>query len=458
MSDIHVPPQGWWPRAHQMPLWEHLQAGGKRAIAIWHRRAGKDEIAMHFTAVQMLNGNKAANFWHALPEYSMCRKAIWNSVNPHTGIRRIDECFPQELRVNTNDSEMLIRFRNGSTWQCIGSDSYNRTVGASAAGIVYSEWALCNPSAWAYHRPMIEENNGWACFISTPRGHNHAKTMYEYALQSPAWFAERLTAKQTGMLTDDELAEALKEYQALYGADVGRAMYDQEMMVSFNAALLGAAYALECQQVREEGRIVDVEPDYDRPISRAWDIGIRDDTSVWWWQTQPSGQILILDHLAMSGVGVEVIRDEIFRRDTERGWKHGDDHVPHDAKIKEWGTGRTRIETMSSLGLKPVPVPLASILDGINAARRTLPLCVFHPRTLDTGFAALEQYRREWDDEKKAFRESFVHDWTSHPADAFRYMAMAYRALPPRKTATPKTSGWVLPPPAEQRKRGGLRL
>ena len=164
---------------------------------------------------------------------------------------------------------------------------------------------------------MIEENNGWACFITTPRGHNHAKTMYEYALQSDHWFAERLTAKQTGMLSDDELAEALKEYQALYGADVGRAMYDQEMMVSFNAALLGAAYALECQQVREEGRIVDMEPDYDRPISRAWDIGIRDDTSVWWWQTQPSGQILILDHLAMSGVGVEVIRDEIFRRDAD---------------------------------------------------------------------------------------------------------------------------------------------
>ena len=113
---------------------------------------------------------------------------------------------------------------------------------------------------------------------------------------------------------------------------------------------------------------------------------------------------------------------------------------------------------MSSLGLKPVPVPLASILDGINAARRTLPLCVFHPRTLDTGFAALEQYRREWDDEKKAFRESFVHDWTSHPADAFRYMSMAYRALPPRKAAEPKTTGWVLPPPREQNKRGGLRL
>jgi hypothetical protein len=111
---------------------------------------------------------------------------------------------------------------------------------------------------------------------------------------------------------------------------------------------------------------------------------------------------------------------------------------------------------MSALGLKPVPVPLAAVLDGINAARRTLPLCVFHPRTIDSGFSALEQYRREWDDEKKAFRESFVHDWTSHPADAFRYLAMAYRPLPVRVAKQQKQPGWMIPPPTEPRR--GLRL
>jgi len=453
--DIHVPAKSWWPRDHQMALWSFLQDGGKRAIAIWHRRAGKDEIAMHHTAVQMLK--RPGNYWHALPEFAMCRKAIWNAVNPHTGIRRIDECFPVELRENTNDTEMLIRFRGGSTWQCIGSDSYNRTVGSSAAGIVYSEWALCNPSAWAYHRPMIEENNGWACFISTPRGHNHAKTMYDYAMQSPGWFAERLTAKDTELLSESELTEALREYQALYGADVGRAMYDQEMMCSFNAALLGAAFALEMQQVRDEGRITECEPIEGVPIDRAWDIGVRDDTSVWWWQVQPSGQILILDHYAVSGVGVEVIRDEVFRREQERGWIHGTDYVPHDAKVKEWGSGKTRVETMSTLGLKPLLAPSASLLDGINAVRRTLPLCVFHPRTVDSGVAALEQYQREWDDEKKAFRESFVHNWTSHPTDAFRYLSLSYRPIPTRQVEAPKKKGWVIPPPRELR-RGGMQL
>jgi hypothetical protein len=136
---------------------------------------------------------------------------------------------------------------------------------------------------------------------------------------------------------------------------------------------------------------------------------------------------------------------------------HGNDHVPHDAKIKEWGSGRTRVETMAGLGLKPILVPLATIEDGVNAVRRLLPLCVFHPRCEEGGISALEQYRREWDDEKKAFRASAVHDWTSHPADAFRYLAMSYRPSPRLVAPAPKLEGWRIPPPQEPR-RGGIVL
>jgi hypothetical protein len=135
---------------------------------------------------------------------------------------------------------------------------------------------------------------------------------------------------------------------------------------------------------------------------------------------------------------------------------HGTDYVPHDAKIKEWGTGKTRVETMSALGLKPQLVPFATFQDGINAARRTLPLCVFHPRTEETGISALEQYRREWDDEKKAFRQSDVHDWTAHPAAAFRYLSLAWRQAERRQVAEEPEPGWHIPMPAEDRK--GIRL
>jgi len=453
MISVSLPHNQWTPRPHQMALWRHLRGGGKRALAVWHRRAGKDDVLLHNTAIAAWE--RVGNYWHCLPEYNQARKAIWTAVNPHTGKRRIDEAFPPELRANTNDTEMFIRFRNRSTWQCVGSDTYNTTVGASVAGIVYSEWALANPSAWAYHRPMVEENNGWAAFITTPRGRNHAFSLYQHASQSADWFCELLTATDTAALTEQALAEALAEYKALYGADVGTAQFRQEYFCDFQAAILGAFYATEMAEVRHEGRICAVEALPDQYVHRAWDLGMSDDTSIWWFQVQ-GAQLIVLDHLAASGVGVEWYLGEIEKREKEHGWLRGNDYVPHDANVKEWGSGRTRIETMRSIGLKPDRVPMASMQDGINAVRRTLPMTVFHPRTEETGIAALEQYRREWDDDKKAFRASHVHDWTSHPADAFRYLALAWKGVSVRVVKPPPIEGWVIPPPADDRR--GIRL
>jgi phage terminase large subunit len=452
--DIEIPHGGWEPRDHQMRLWRYLMGNGKRALAIWHRRAGKDEVALHFSAVAAVR--RVGNYWHALPEYAQCRKAIWNAVNPHSGKRRIDEAFPEAWRQSTNDSEMFIRFKNGSTWQLIGSDQFDRTVGASPAGIVYSEWALANPSAWAYHRPMLEENGGWAVFITTPRGHNHAKSMFDYATHAKDWFCELLTAKDTKALSDETISATKTELISLYGLDMGRAMYDQEYNCSFNSALLGAFFALEMADVRQEGRICEIDAIAGQPMDCAWDLGVTDDTSIWFFQ-KVGTQLFVHDHYAASGVGLEHYCDVIRQKEREYGWAHGSDFVPHDAKIKEWGSGRTRVETMQSMGLKPILVPLATVADGINAVRRTLPLCVFHPRCETGGISALEQYRREWDDEKKAFKASAVHDWTSHPADAFRYLALSWKKLPPRKVAPPKRDGWTIPPPPEQQRKG-LRL
>jgi len=454
--DIPLPHNGWLPRRHQIKLWGYLRDGGTRAMAVWHRRAGKDEIALHHAAMSAVK--RVGNYVHCLPEYAQGRKAIWDAVNPHTGKRRIDEAFPLAMRESTQDAEMRIRFINSSTWQVIGSDRYDTSlVGTSIAGVVFSEYALANPSAWAYCRPVLEENNGWSVFITTPRGRNHAFEMYKHAGKMPGWFCEHLTARETKALTDKQLAESLAEYVALYGDGSGSALWRQEYECSWEGGLLGSFYQSEMSAVRSEGRITeDCIPPPGALVSRAWDLGIGDDTSIWWFCVVGS-QVFIVDHLAQSGVGLEWWRDEIEKKHTARGWAHGADFVPHDAKVKELGTGRTRVETMQSLGLRPMLVPLASIDDGINAVRRTLPLCVFHPRCEDGGISALEQYRREWDDEKKTFRASAVHDWTSHPADAFRYLAMSWRAAPLREIKLQRPQGWTIPPPDEPR-RGGIRL
>jgi hypothetical protein len=455
IADIKIPNESWRTRPHQKALWRYLMRGGRRAMAVWHRRAGKDEVMLHATAVAMMK--RPGNYWHMLPEFQHARRSIWTAVNPHTGKRRIEECFPREMIANIDEGQMFIRFHNGSTWACMGSDRYDAAMGASCAGLVMSEYALSNPSAWAYFKPMLEENGGWAAFITTPRGRNHAFEMYKYAGQQPDWFCELLTALDTHALTQTQLDEALAEMCALYGEDAGRSNFDQEYMCAWTGSLLGAFYAREMAEVRSEGRIIQCEALPDRAVNYAWDLGIGDDTSVWAWQAQ-GAQLVLLDHVATSGVGLEWWRDEIFRREKERGWRHGTDFVPHDAKIREWGTGRTRVETMASMGLKPQLVPLASVDDGINAARRSLPLCVFHPRCEDGGISALEQYRREWDDDKKCFKASAVHDWTSHPADSFRYLAMSWKPAPLVRPALRKQEGWRIPPPPDVSRRGGMVL
>lgn len=441
-------PNEWTPRPYQLPMWNYLEKGGRRAIGVWHRRAGKDDVLLNRTAVAAFE--RPGSYWTCLPEFAQCRRAIWTAVDPMTGKRRIDQAFPPELRQNMNEQEMFIRFKNGSTWQMVGSDRYNNLVGAGVAGVTFSEFALANPSAWGYIRPMVEANNGWAAFISTPRGRNHFKDLFDMAQKNPSWFAESLSIHDTMALTPQQIEEAQAEYIALYGEDIGRAQFQQEYEVSFNAAILGAFYAREMVHVRSEGRIDPTLEAIDAPVHRAWDIGVRDDTSIWWFQVV-GGQVYVLDFYSASGVGVDHYAEIIAARTAGHGWQNGTDFVPHDAKVKEWGTGRTRVETMQSHGLKPQVVSQAGLLDGINAARLTLPRCVFHDRC-EEGIAALEQYRREWDDDKKAFRASPLHDWTSHAADAFRYLAMAWRELTPAKPLPPKpkyaisADGWVQAP------------
>lgn len=449
MSQIKVERRIRW---YQRPFHEYLvNTPSARALEIAHRRWGKDEVTLAATCE--LAFKRPASYWHCLPEYEQARKALWTAVNPHTGQRRIDEAFPAPLRESKDEQQMFIRLKNGSTWQLVGSDRYNSLVGAGVAGVVFSEWALANPSSWGFIRPMIEENKGWAAFITTPRGRNHAHAMYEMAKASPRWFAEVSTVADTGALTAEQLTEAKSEYIALYGEDVGLAQFEQEYNCSFNAAILGAFYAKEMLAVHREGRIADIEAIPGKPVHTAWDIGRRDDTAVWWFQVV-GAQLFILDCYSSPGAGPDHF-DVVKARFDERVWKKGIDFVPHDAKVEEWGTGRTRIETMRSHGLNPHLCADASKLDGINAVRLTLPRCVFHPRCEAVGIAALEQYRREWDDEKKTFGTSEVHDWTSHLSDAMRYLALSWRVIPEAVVEKPMMPppGKIKPPPVPEPSR-----
>jgi len=397
-----------------------------RLMAIWHRRAGKDEIVLN--AMRELALKDPGTYWHCFPEQKQARKAIWNGVNGHTGKRRIFEAFPEPLIKRMQDDDMFIELNNGATFQLIGSDRYDSTVGSGPKGIAYSEWALSNPSAWAYHSPMIRESNGFAAFITTPRGNNHAKTMYDRATNNPNWFAEILSIEKTGALGQEQLAEALQEYQDLHGIDLGFAIFEQEYYCSFAGAMVGAYWGAEMNKAEREGRIGDVPVNWNYPVHTAWDLGKAINNPIWCFQCI-GDQLHIVDFHRPE---TDDLADWCKWLD-DRGY-NGTDYVPHDIGHTNWGSKRTRIEMLLDHGRKPKQVKMASVADGLNAGREIIKFARFDKELTETGVDGLKNYRREWDDELKTFRQNPVKDWAEHIGSSWRYLALAYRAMDPEPT------------------------
>lgn len=450
MARIRLP-NGWTPRDYQLPAWNYLEKGGKHAELIWHRRSGKDEIALHRTAVAAFE--RPATYWHMLPEAAQARKAIWEAINPHTGKRRIDEAFPHELRANTKDNEMMIRFVNGSTWQVLGSDNYNSLVGSPPAGVVFSEWALANPSARAYLRPIFAENNGWQLYITTPRGKNHAYKTFTAGLQDKDTFTQRLTALDTGSISPERLIAEKTAYIAEWGVDLGTALFEQEYMCSFDAAVLGAYYGAEFSALEKEGRLCCVPHDPNFPVHTAWDLGYSDDTGIWFYQVI-GGEPRILEYYGDHGkdmqhyieqiYGKRIVNDEWKIRNGvkieygdpipelahRRAYKYGTFNFPHDARAKTLASnGRSIQETAwCAFGNGNVRiVPSLSLQDGIQATRAMLQRAYFDKEGAGDAVEIVKLYQREWDDDKKMFRDAPRHDFTSHAADSLRMMAIAWR-------------------------------
>lgn len=434
-------PNGWAPRPYQRPAWDYLERGGKHCELIWHRRSGKDEIALHRAACAAFE--RVATYWHMLPLATQARKAIWEAINPHTGRRRIDESFPPEIRETTREQEMMIRFKNGSTWQVVGSDNFNSLVGSPPAGIVYSEWALANPSARAYLRPILMENGGWQMFITTPRGRNHAHRTYEAAKKDPNAFAQRLSALDTGIWLPEQLEDERQRYREDFGEDQGDALFEQELMCSFDAAIMGSYYGKELARAEKEGRLCEFQHDPEYTVYTAWDLGFSDDTSIWFWQVI-GREVRIIDCHSSSGKDpdfyIDLIRSKPYRYETH--W------LPHDARAKTLASGGKSIEEQWRTGLmgkgRVRIVPNLAMQDGIQASRKLLNVAFIAIDYCQSGVDALKQYRRKWDDGRKCFLDNPLHDWTSHLSDAFRMMAIAWKEEAIPEAAPPKAAGYSL--------------
>lgn len=474
-SGVGQIPNDWKPREYQQDAWHAwIRDDVKHVELMAHRRWGKDDLALHGTAVKALD--RVANYWHMLPLQVQVRKAIWTAVNPATGKRRIDEAFPLWMRTNTQEQEMMIRLINGSTWQCLGSDGYQNAIGSSPAGIVFSEWSQSNPNSRGYLRPILLENDGWQVYITTPRGKNHAYKSYNSAKKNPNAFAQLQTVEDTGRFTPEQLKSELQEYIDLHGDDMGRALFEQEYFCSFDAAIPGAYYGAEFRKLEARGGIRKVPHDPDYPVSVAMDIGYSDDTSIWWYQVV-AGEVRVIEFYTTNGkdpawfasiilgreVFIDLVRGELkiaFGKTIDEGLaeKYGGKSlahrreyvyktvwIPHDAKAKTFAAHGKSVQEQFSyvFGWAAVKVvPGLSFNDGIKAVRSMFPRVWFDEgiettNELTNGIEGLRQYQREWDEDKRMFKDNHLHNWCSHPADAFRYLAIVWQEDKPKPEDKP---------------------
>lgn len=399
---------------------------------------------------------RIGGYWHMLPEAAQARKAIWDAINPHTGRKRIDEAFPVELRATTREVDMFIRFKNGSTWQVVGSDNFNSLVGAPPIGIVFSEWALAKPPAWTYLRPILAENGGWAIFIWTPRGRNHATRAFEAREQDPTWFTQRSTALETGVFTQAQLDKERQELIDEEGSEEeGDAKFRQEYMVDFDAAVPGSYYGPQIKKATDEKRIGVFPHDPALKVDTAWDIGVDDYTAIWFLQ-ENGQQVRVIDYFETNGEGAEaivraampeMIPDEAefaqALKDAGRStpYTYGKHYLPHDVMVREWGAGaKTRFQTLTALGVKPIRVGVAQgPAERINATRRIFPILHFDAKRCAAGLDRLRNYRKHFNKSLGVYTGP-LHNEASHGSDALGEYAVNCLIVPPakQKTALPK--------------------
>ena len=408
--DITVP-YDWRPRDYQLHLWNYLEKGGKRAVAVWHRRAGKDLLAVNWCATAAIK--RKGLYWHLLPTYNQGRKIIWDGMTKDG--KAFLEAFPKPLWGAVNNTDMRLELKNGSIYQVVGTDNVDRLVGSNPVGVVFSEYSLQDPRAWDLIRPILAENGGWAVFIYTARGRNHGYDMFNMASKNERWFSQRLTIEDTKVIGQDAIEEERD-------AGMPDELIQQEFYCSFDAPLVGSYYGNLMARALADGRIDKVPYEPRLEVHTAWDLGMGDSTSVIFFQ-QFGKEYRIIDYYENQGEGmshyIKVLR--------ERDYLYGKHIAPHDIKVREMGTGKSRWEVANALGLRFTICPNVLIDDGIEAARTIIPRCYFDEKRCNILVEALRQYRKDYDEKRKVYRDKPLHDWTSHAADAFRYLALGTR-------------------------------
>jgi hypothetical protein len=404
LTEVQIPYQ---PRPLQRVVAKAMRAH-RFGVLVCHRRWGKSVLAVNLLQQGALMCPKERpRFAYIGPTYRQGKATVWDYCKHYA--RPIPG-------VKFNESELRIDYPNGGQVRVYGGDDPDSLRGLYLDGVIPDEYGLHASDIFStVLRPALSDRAGWALFLGTPNGKNQFYELHKYAQSEPSWFSAVYKASETGILTPLELAEARK----VMTADE----YAQEFECSFDAAVKGAIYSAELEAARTGGRVSNVPYDPVLPVDTDWDLGVGDSTAIWFSQSLRGGEIRIIDYYEAQGEGLAHYAQVL----TTKRYTYGQHWAPHDIEVRELGSGRSRIETAASLGIKFRICPNLPIEEGIHAARMLFPRCWFDATKTAPGLEALQHYRRDYNQRLREFKATPVHDSASHGADAFRYLAVRHK-------------------------------
>ncbi len=405
--------------------------GKTRIVRVCHRRYGKDIDTL--SIVIALAHTRVGSYLYGFPEFGQAKSVLWEGID-NDGIPFFDR-IPKELialnkfgQPDINETELKVKFKCGSLLQLVGTDRFDKSIiGRNPVCFVGSEHPISNPQAWEMTRPILEANGGIAIFPFTPRGKNHGWRLFKTAqrlhdVPGSKWWLEHQDVLATapfrpdgeGPKTRADVDHLVKE------EDMDPNIAEQDYFLSFEGALAGAIFGEYATRAYDEERFTPVACDPGLPVHTYWDLGIRDNMTILFMQETPH-QTRIIDFFEGQGKGLEFYAKVL----KEKPYAYGSHYAPHDAEVRDLGSGFSRRDTMQSLGFNWRVLKRSPLQDGIDAVRRNFSRLWVDTRNCTPVIESMREYRRKWDSKNREYMKDPVHDVHSHRMDALRVWAMA---------------------------------
>lgn len=368
-----------------------------------HRRAGKSVFCCA-RLVEAATQNPRHAYHYLGPTYRQTKAIAW----------RYAKDMAQAVGATASASDLKLEFPNGATIELLGASEIDSLRGRFSNGIVIDEAQLLSEELWAYViRPILADRAGWAFLTGTPAGwHN----LLGWSQRQEQFFRCVMPYSETQALSEAEVEDMRR--------GMSEAAFDQEMRCSFDAALQGAFYRNELNELFNEGRYTAVKYDDRHPVMAALDLGYRD--AMAWIFAQSVGTEL--HAIGCRTFHFTSLPDQIRQLRQDLGFTIDRILAPHDVEVHELGTGLTRRDVLEEHGYSVETVPNQSIDEGIEASRQLLRHVWIDQENASELYEALSAYRAVYDERRQVYHKQPLHDWSSHLADAFRMLALGDRA------------------------------